>query len=353
MATNGALDEAILGILPDENNPEPWITTPAIALRLQELGHEDIYPKKVQRHLAKLEAVDRYVTSRENGRALEWQRSSWLWGAHGVGSLMTGSEAVAFTLLGRFTRNKLPEVISTDIEPFFKAAELRLSQQKPENRNHRRWVDKIAWVDGAFELTRPKPNPNVLQTISTAMFFERELTVTYRPAYKGLKEDAPARRLCPLALVESAGVMYMVAQDPTRPPRPEANKPDWLRTLFRLDRISKVEDTLQSFEYPKDFKLSEFISTQKMFDFVTEPPVTLELAFSGNAGEHLKESPMAKDQTVAVMRDGRLKVAGTVVPSLRLRWWIRSIGADVEVLAPKALRAEFAADYKSLAALYK
>ncbi|WP_241202017.1 WYL domain-containing protein [Caballeronia sp. SBC2] len=77
----------------------------------------------------------------------------------------------------------------------------------------------------------------------------------------------------------------MVAQDPTRPPRPEAGKPDWLRTMFRLDRISKVDDTLVPFDYPKDFTLSEFISTQKMFDFVTEPPVTLELAFSGNVGD--------------------------------------------------------------------
>ena len=351
MATNGALDEAILAVLPDENSPEPFMTTPVITSRLKSAGHKGLYTKKVQRHLEKLESDDMYVISRSRGRALEWQRKKSLWG--GAGTLMTGSQAVAFTLLGRYIRNKLPDVLSGDIEPLFAAAELRLSQQRPDNHHFRSWVEKTAWVDGAFELSRPKPNPKILHTVSTATFYERELMVTYRPAYKGQKDDGPPRRLCPLALVESAGVMYMVAQDPTRPPRPEENKPDWLRTLFRLDRINKVEDTLVSFNYPKDFKLNEFIGKQKMFDFVTEPPVTLELAFFGNAGEHLKESPMAKDQTVAVLPDGRLMVSGTVVPSLKLRWWIRSIGVDVEVLAPKALRDEFATNYKALAKLYK
>jgi hypothetical protein len=197
-----------------------------------------------------LEAVDNYVISRNAGRALEWQRTGWLWGAHKVDSLMTGSEAVAFSLLARFARNKLPEAISNDIAPFFAAAELRLAQQRPDNRNFRTWIDKIDSVDGTFTLLRPKPNPDVMRAVSTATFFERELIVTYRVAYKGDKTDAPPKRLCPLAIVESAGVMYMVAQDPTRPPRPEAGKPHWLRTLFRLDRISKAVDSGQSFDYP-------------------------------------------------------------------------------------------------------
>ncbi|MFL9913969.1 WYL domain-containing protein [Paraburkholderia fungorum] len=84
---------------------------------------------------------------------------------------------------------------------------------------------------------------------------------------------------------------------------------------------------------------------EQAFNFLTEPPLRLELAFEGNAGNHLEESPMAKDQEVETLPDGRLKVSGTVIPSLKLRWWLRSIGAAVEILAPKSLREEFAADY--------
>ena len=52
------------------------------------------------------------------------------------------------------------------------------------------------------------------------------------------------------------------------------------------------------------------------------------------------------------MPDGRLKITGTVVPSLKLRWWLRSLGSAVEVLAPQALRDEFARDYVQLAKRY-
>ncbi|QIE30179.1 WYL domain protein (plasmid) [Caballeronia sp. SBC2] len=79
----------------------------------------------------------------------------------------------------------------------------------------------------------------------------------------------------------------------------------------------------------------------------------LELVFEGNAGNHLKESPMAKDQEVDTLADGRLKVSGTVIPSLKLRWWLRSIGPHVEIIAPESLREEFAEDYLKLAKRYR
>jgi predicted DNA-binding transcriptional regulator YafY len=62
---------------------------------------------------------------------------------------------------------------------------------------------------------------------------------------------------------------------------------------------------------------------------------------------------MSLDQALEVLPDGRLKVSGTVVPSLKLRWWLRSLGANVEILAPASLREEFAADYRRLAERYQ
>jgi hypothetical protein len=99
--------------------------------------------------------------------------------------------------------------------------------------------------------------------------------------------------------------------------------------------------------------LSEYIQNEQAFNFITEDPVWLELAFEGNAGNHLKESPMAKDQVAAPMSDGRLQISGTVIPSLKLRWWLRSIGSVVEVLSPASLRQEFANEYRKLTTRYK
>lgn len=61
---------------------------------------------------------------------------------------------------------------------------------------------------------------------------------------------------------------------------------------------------------------------------------------------------MSKDQHIDMLPDGRMKVTGTVTPSLKLRWWLRALGAGVEILAPQTLRDEFADDFRKLAARY-
>jgi predicted DNA-binding transcriptional regulator YafY len=348
-----SLDEAILRVLPTERDATAWLSTPEIHRRLEERGHRVGYTKKVQRHLTALEA-DARVVSTINGRELLWQRKPWLHGLQeGVG-LMSASEAVAFHILQRFAGNKLPNAVTRDIDPLFKAAESRLSQEKEDSRIYRAWADKIDSVDGAFTLIRPKLRPEIFQAVATATFFERELLVQYRPAYKSEPDKEPrTKTLWPLALVESAGVMYMVAQDPTRAPRIEKGETEWMRTLYRLDRIRSVTESGESFAYPEDFKLRKYIETQQVFDFLPEPAVRLELAFEGSAGNQLRESPMSKDQEIDTLPDGRMKVSGTVTPSLKLRWWLRALGAGVEILAPQALRDEFAEDYRKLANRYR
>ncbi|WP_342353414.1 WYL domain-containing protein [Paraburkholderia silvatlantica] len=42
----------------------------------------------------------------------------------------------------------------------------------------------------------------------------------------------------------------------------------------------------------------------------------------------------------------------TVVPSVKLRWWLRSLGAAAEILGPSALREEFAREAAALATRY-
>ena len=347
-----SLDEAILRILPTERDSVAWLSTPDIRRQLEARGHRIDYTKKVQRHLAALERSS-LVISMASGRELLWQRKPWLAGARDVANLMSASEAVAFHILQRFARDKLPAAVTGDIEPLFRAAETRLSEERGDSRIYRAWADKIDSVDNTFSLIRPKLNAEIFQVVVTAMFFERELLIQYRPVYK-VDRDGVIRekRLWPLALVESAGVVYIVAQSPDHPPRPEDGRPNWLRSLYRLDRLTSATGSGKIFQYPSDFKLRTYIDAEQVFDFMPEAPVMLELAFDGTSGNHLKETPMAKDQHIDVLPDGRTKITGTVTPSLKLRRWLRSLGICVEILAPQSLREEFSADYVGLARRY-
>ncbi|MGY6255553.1 helix-turn-helix transcriptional regulator [Paraburkholderia caledonica] len=344
------LDEKILLALPTERDAVPWVSTPTVYARLQEARLDVRYVKKVQRHLEALEA-EKLVLSHRDGRELLWQRKPWMEGANRSFNLMGASEAVAFSILKRFASSKLPEAVVRDIDQLFKAAEVRLSRERPDSRLYRSWPHKLDSVDGSFALIRPPVRPEVFQTVISATFFERELLVGYRPAYKEEPVEEPTvKPLWPLALVESAGVVYMVGHSE---PQPEKGKLKPLRTLYRLDRIVSVKESGKGFTYPADFRLQEYVANEQQFNFLPEPPIRLVIAFDNMSGDYLRESPMSKDQELETLPDGRLQVSGTVVPSLKLRWWLRSLGPTVEILAPQSLRNEFAQDYDTLARRYR
>lgn len=109
-----SLDEAILRILPTERDSVAWLSTPDIRRQLEARGHRIDYTKKVQRHLAALERSS-LVISMASGRELLWQRKPWLAGARDVANLMSASEAVAFHILQRFARDKLPAAVTGDL----------------------------------------------------------------------------------------------------------------------------------------------------------------------------------------------------------------------------------------------
>lgn len=355
------LDEAILKVLPTNQRDIKWMSTANVRDILAERGHQFKYLKKLRRRLEAMEAAKMVVSTQDDGkRDVLWQRTPWL--ANDIATRMDAWDAVAFSMLERFAARRLPKAVFKDIDELFRVAAMRLSQERDDNRLHRAWADKVDSVDGTFALIRPKVKDDVFSTVTTAMFFERVLDVGYEsPQHRG--KERPPLRVWPLALVESAGLIYVVVQlDPASvKTNDDGTKDENVRILLRADRIvhakeipsdNRTEIAL-TFPYPADFKLRSFIDNDQRFNFLVEPKVRLRIAFDGKAGHHLiEESKLAADQTHEFLDDGRLVIAGTVVPSLKLRWWLRSFGDAVEVLEPKSLRDEFADAYRKLAARY-
>ena len=52
---------------------------------------------------------------------------------------------------------------------------------------------------------------------------------------------------------------------------------------------------------------------------------------------HLTETPLSEDQQITA--DGETNIlTATVIDSWQLHWWVKSMGAQIQVLEPKALR---------------
>ena len=85
---------------------------------------------------------------------------------------------------------------------------------------------------------------------------------------------------------------------------------------------------------------------------VSREKLALRALFEARVGVHLTESRLSDDHRATPQDDGRLLVEATVSDAADLRWWLRSFGADLEVIGPASLRAEFAATAKRSAVMY-
>jgi predicted DNA-binding transcriptional regulator YafY len=332
-------DRDILIVLPVAGSGQE-ISTPQVRDALAKLGIHFTHTKTVQRMLVKLEDAG-HVESVRHGRALYWRRPKGARGlGEGKGSMMSFDDALALQTLRRFSSRQIPALVAQSLTHLFDAAERRLAVSNNDaERSYTRWSGKVAVESGAFALKVPDIDAVIFSTITRALFQERKLRIVYHPRSNPANEAW--QEVLPLGLVEVGGTVYLIGG--------REGKPN--PTMYRLNRVQNAEISLESFVYPPTFKLESYVKEQRQFDFLVEGSVPIALRFTAGAGDHLLETPMCDDQTHIVQGD-RLEVRGMVGLSLRLRWWLRSFGPNVEVLEPAFLREEFAAEARTLAGLY-
>ena len=80
--------------------------------------------------------------------------------------------------------------------------------------------------------------------------------------------------------------------------------------------------------------------------------IKLKALFDPGAAFHLTERRLSVDQKLKKKPDGSYLLTATVQDTEELRWWLLGFGNGVEVLGPKALRAEFKAMVTDMARMY-
>ena len=78
----------------------------------------------------------------------------------------------------------------------------------------------------------------------------------------------------------------------------------------------------------------------------------LELRVSERLVRVLEERRLSSDQRIG-HREGGIRVLARVRESGRLIWWLRSQGAEVEVIRPLRLRRRLAQEFQALADAYR
>ena len=220
-------------------------------------------------------------------------------------------------------------------------AQLKLTAALPEGARStakrvaaRFHLDPVGWFRSAGDA-------RFLPMIADAVWSERWVKMRYKRNFQIV-----SRRVQPLGLVLKGGVWYLVAQAGQQ-----------ART-YRVSNILDLSVTAEPFDRPKDFDLARFwTAASRAYEvgiyrgnavLLISPRGMAELASLGSTvAQSAAESAGAPDAK------GWVRVVIPIESSERATADMIRLGADVEVLAPPALRRKIAAVARDVAALYR
>lgn len=294
-------------------------TSQQLHRQLAELGYSTT-ERTVQRDLQMLAAaIPIECDDQSKPHGWRWSPAAVVWTLPGL-SL---TEALAFQLLEKFSADLLPASIAKQLQAHFRTARIQASREVGTTVV-RNWLKKVRSVQPSQPLLRPAVADAVLQAVQESLMQDRCLRIRYRDI------KAEHRLVHPLGLVQHGQAFYLVVNyDGYEDVR-----------LIAVHRILEAKVADEPAITPAGFDLDRYIDEGGLGFGEVGETVQLVLHMFNNAGSHLKETGLSKDQVVTDVAPGEHRIEATVQLTRRLRWWLLAFGSDVEVLGPPALRDE-------------
>ena len=294
-------------------------TTAEIAARLLDEGF-DVSRRTIERDLHALST--RFPLTLDD-RSKPY---GWSWGKSASFEFMprlTSPQAVALLLARTHLRDLLPQAMNKELLPLFDAA-----QQSLAHSGWKDWHNRTAIVPMGIAHIPPRLSTSTLMTVQSALAHRRCVMALYQA--KGTAQ-ARQRKLHPLGLLSRGPVIYLICT--------MFDYEDVLQ--LPLHRLSEPVETNEPSREPAGFDFRQSVQTHARH-YNSSGPIKLVARFDAGAGEHLREMPIAADQMLRDLGDGKLEITATVEDDELLLWWLRGFGSLVEVIAPKYLQIDIA-----------
>ena len=179
----------------------------------------------------------------------------------------------------------------------------------------------------------------VLETIAEGWGSGRKVEIAYRSPRSG---ELRQRVIAPYALEPTPAGIYVICHD------------DWageIRT-FKLARLESAQILDDSYTIPPDFDPEAHLASSwgiMSGDQVSE----VLLRFTASARPFVEEHEWHPSQIIQATSDGGCLLHVKVSEPLEMQPWIRSWGAQVEVIAPEWLRERIAGELYQAAEQYR
>lgn len=179
----------------------------------------------------------------------------------------------------------------------------------------------------------------VLEAITEGWGSGRKVQITYQPPNG---ESARERVIAPYTLEATDAGVYVIGYDESS---------DEIRT-FKLERLQTARVLPDTYTIPDDFDPETYLAHSWRI-MTGEKPVSVVLRFNTDAAPYVRERTWHASQEIESEPDGGLTLHLCISEPREMLPWIRSWGAQVEVIAPDWLRERVAEELGNAAEIYR
>lgn len=268
--------------------------------------------RQLLRYLEDLEAIG-WIRREKQGKSDFWFRVYR--GTRLVD--MTPERAFALQLIRHKLHHLMPPQLVHALHEEFRLAHDKLSLHYPHEQQ---WLGKIGEIPALLE--PPEFHEGVFGVLAEALLENKWLDISYRN--KDGKEGL--RQVMPLGIASKDGVYYLIGR----------YADEELSRQFRIDRISNAIMREESFSYPENFRLVDYMD-DGFFNYPNGGAIRLVARMHRTPARHLQDTPLSPDQTIESVDENWIRLTATVQDSQRLYWWILGFGDQIVIEAPSGL----------------
>ena len=182
----------------------------------------------------------------------------------------------------------------------------------------------------------------IIKTLNRGVLEHRIVEITYQSPGKSPK----VRRIEPYTIALFQSSLYIIAAA-CEDENPESRIRSW-----KLDRFQKATILDEWFKEPEDLDLDQFVgNTMRMFVRKTKQS-NYKIKIAKNAAAWVIEDPLHAEQEIKQLKDGSIVLTVSAVHEMEIIPRVLSMGANAEIVSPKAARKLMGEIVKQMAGKY-
>lgn len=222
------------------------------------------------------------------------------------------------------------------------ATELGLKLTKTLSRQVRKYLDRVPDLLHVAALG-PSQYADKSELIDLLMQAAEDHSVV-RLTYQSRQATEPVTyEIHCYGLMQYRGALYMAAFAPHH----------GAVRHYKIDRVEAVEITGKKFSRPSEFDLATHLSGAfGIFRRNDSRPIFVRIQFDRDVARYVREKQWHSSQRLTDQVDGSLIAEFELTATEEIKAWALSFGSKAEVLDPKSLREEIAAELQQLTQRY-